>query len=147
MKKATLTLVSLLFTVLIFAQKEMPDMAKNANPSLTLAQKATMEWVKRYDLTSEQALAALDIQKTKYQNLASIEPLKIQKPNVYIQKRVSSFEIANTEFMNLLDERQIKVFKQKSLELTYAYESIVATMKKAGYTEEAIQQKLMETEF
>ena len=147
MKKVFLTLVSFLFTVLAFAQTETPDMVKNANPALSLAQKATIEWVKQYDLSSEQALATLAIQKTKYQNLASIEPLKTQSPDAYVQKRLSSFEIAHTEFMNLLDERQMKIFKQKEVERTAKYESIVSSMKKTGYSEEAIRQKLMETEF
>jgi hypothetical protein len=147
MKKTFLTLASLLFTVLVFAQKETADMAKNANPSMSLAQKATMQWVKQYDLTSEQALKALAIQKTKYENLAGIEPLKAQKPDIYIQKRLSSFEIANSEFKDLLDDRQMKIFKLQDLERAAKYDSIVATMKKTGYSEEAIRQKLMETEF
>ena len=49
--------------------------------------------------------------------------------------------------MNLLDDRQMKIFKQKEVERTAKYESIVSTMKKTGYSEEAIRQKLMETEF
>lgn len=147
MKKTFLTFVGFLFAVLVFAQKETPDMVKNANPSLSLAQKATIEWVKLYDLSSDQAREALAIQKAKYQNLADIESLKTQSQELYVQKRLSSFEIANTEFMALLDERQMKIFKQKEIERTAKYESIVSTMKKTGYSEEAIRQKLMETEF
>lgn len=147
MKKIFLTFVGLLFTIMVFAQKETPDMVKNANPGLSLAQKATIEWVKLYDLSSEQAQAALAIQKSKFQNLADIESLKTQNQDLYVQKRLSSFEIANTEFMSLLDDRQLKIFKQKEIERTAKYESIVSTMKKTGYSEEAIQQKLMETEF
>ncbi len=147
MKKTFLTLVSLLFTVLVFAQKEAADMAKNANPALSLAQKATIEWVKQYDLSSEQARQALDIQKTKFANLASIESLKTKDPDFYIKKRVSSFGIAHAEFMSLLDERQMKIFQKQDAERTAKYESIVSTMKKSGYSEEAIRQKLMETEF
>lgn len=147
MKKTVLTLLSLLFTVLVFAQKEVPDMVKNANQGLSIAQKATIEWVKLYDLDADQARATLAIQQAKFANLASIEPLKTQKPALYVQKRLSSFDIANTEFMALLDERQMKIFKQKETERTVKYDTIVSTMKKSGYSEEAIQQKLMETEF
>jgi hypothetical protein len=147
MKKTVLTLASLLFTVLVFAQKEVPDMVKNANQGLSVAQKATIEWVKLYDLDADQARATLAIQQAKFNNLASIEPLKTQKPALYVQKRLSSIDIANTEFMALLDERQMKIFKQKETERTVKYETIVSTMKKSGYSEEAIQQKLMETEF
>ncbi len=147
MKKTFLTLASLLFTVMVFAQKEVSEMAKNANPELSMAQKATIEWVKLYDLASEQAKEALAIQKTKYQNLADIEPLKTQNPDKYVQKRLSSFEIANTEFRNLLDERQLKIFKQKEAERTAKYENIISAMKKTGYSDEDIRQKLMVTEF
>ena len=147
MKKTLLTLVSLLFTVLVFAQKEVSDMAKSANPELSLAQKATMEWVKLYDLASDQAREALSIQKSKYQNLADIEPLKTQNPDLYVQKRLSSFDIANSEFRSLLDERQLKIFKQKETERIAKYENIVSVMKKTGYSDEDIRQKLMVTEF
>ena len=147
MKKTLLTLASLLFTVLVFAQKEVPDMVKNANPELSLAQKATIEWVKFYDLASDQAREALSIQKSKYQNLADIEPLKTQNPDLYVQKRLSSFDIANSEFRSLLDERQLKIFKQKEMERTAKYENIVSVMKKTGYSDEDIRQKLMVTEF
>ena len=147
MKKTFLTLVSLLFTVMVFAQKEVPDMVKNANPDLSRAQKATIEWVKLYDLASDQAREAFSIQKAKYQNLADIEPLKTQNPDLYVQKRLSSFEIANTEFRNLLDERQLKIFKQKEAERTAKYENIVSAMKKTGYSEDDIRQKLMVTDF
>ena len=147
MKKTLLTLASLLFTVLVFAQKEVPDMVKNANTELSLAQKATIEWVKLYDLASDQAREALAIQKSKYQNLIDIEPLKTQNPDLYVQKRLSSFEIANSEFRSLLDERQLKIFKQKELERTAKYENIVSVMKKTGYSDEDIRQKLMVTEF
>ena len=147
MKKTFLTLVSLLFTVMVFAQKEVPDMVKNANTELSLAQKATIEWVKLYDLASDQAREALAIQKSKYQNLIDIEPLKTQNPDLYVQKRLSSFEIANSEFRSLLDERQLKIFKQKELERTAKYENIVSVMKKTGYSDEDIRQKLMVTEF
>ncbi len=147
MKKTFLTLVSLLFTVMVFAQKEVSEMAKNANTELSVSQKATIEWVKLYDLDSDQAKDALAIQKTKYQNLADIEPLKTQNPDLYVQKRLSSFEIANTEFMGLLDARQMKIFKQKEAERTAKYENIVSAMKKTGYSDEDIRQKLMDTEF
>ncbi len=147
MKKTFLTFVSLLLTVIVFAQKEVPDMVKNANPALSLAQKATIEWVKLYDLASDQAREALSIQKAKYQNLADIEPLKAQNPDLYVQKRLSSFEIAHTEFRNLLDARQLRIFKQKEAERTAQYENIVTTMKKTGYSDDDIRQKLMMTDF
>ena len=147
MTKIRLTLASLLFTVSLFAQKEETDMLKNANQSLSVAQKATIEWVKMYDLDGDQARAALTIQKTKFQNLSDIESLKTAKPDLYVTKRLSSFEIANTEFMGLLDTRQMKIFKQKEAERTGKYETIVSGMKKSGYSDAAIQQKLMETEF
>ena len=147
MKKTFLTLVPLLFAVVVFGQKEVAEMAKNANPELSMAQKATIEWVKLYDLDSDQAKEALAIQKTKYQNLADIEPLKAQEPDKYVLKRLSSFEIANTEFRNLLDERQMKIFKQKEAERSAKYENIVSAMKKTGYSDEDIRQKLMVTEF
>ncbi len=147
MKKTFLTLVPLLFAVVVFGQKEVSEMAKNANPELSMAQKATIEWVKTYDLDSDQAKEVLAIQKTKYQNLADIEPLKTKDPDKYVQKRLSSFEIANTEFRNLLDERQLKIFKQKEAERTAKYDNIVSAMKKTGYSDEDIRQKLMVTEF
>ncbi|MBL7817365.1 MAG: hypothetical protein JNL70_20330 [Saprospiraceae bacterium] len=147
MKKTFLTLIGFLCAMALFAQKEMPEIAKNANKDLSAAQKATIEWVKLYDLSSDQALEALSIQKAKFQNLADIESLKTQNPELYVQKRLSSFEIANTEFKNLLDERQLTIFKQKEIERQSKYETIVSAMKKTGYSEEAIRQKLMETEF
>ena len=147
MKKTFLTLVPLLFAVVVFAQKEVAEMAKNANPELSTAQKATIELVKLYDLDSDQAKESLAIQKTKYQNLSDIEPLKTHDPDKYVQKRLSSFEIANTDFRNLLDERQLKIFKQKDAERTAKYQNIVSVMKKTGYSDEDIRQKLMVTEF
>ena len=73
--------------------------------------------------------------------------MKTQNPDLYVQKRLSSFEIANTEFRNLLDERQLKIFKQKEAERTAKYENIVSAMKKTGYSEDDIRQKLMVTDF
>lgn len=151
MKKAFLTLLSLIITGTVFAQKEqdkaVANMAAQANPALTAAQKSTLAWVKLYDLTAEQAKETLDIQKTKFQNLSDIEPLKATNASLYIQKRLASFEIANAALKTLLDDRQLKIFEREQLANAAKYEDIVGALKKSGYSEEAIQRKLMEVEF
>ena len=149
MKKITLMFVSLAIAATSFAQdaKEIQALSAEANPSLSLAQKATLEWVKTYDLSAEQAAEALHIQQAKYRNFADIAPIKGLNSTLYVQKRLAAMDIAENELAMQLDNGQMKIFKQQQTVRAGKLESITAVMKKEGATENAIRQRLADADF
>jgi formyltetrahydrofolate synthetase len=123
------------------------NLAEKANKSLTQAEKATIELSKIYDFSSDQAYKVKAIQQDKYQALVQLEALKSQDIKKYLDKRISTFEVADNELMAILDERQMKIFKGKLAEKSTQYAALLTTMKKEGASEKDILLKLSEMEF
>jgi hypothetical protein len=143
MKKIVLVFLMTYVSLSAFSQ----NLAESANKPMNAAQKATIELVKIYDLTGEQALEVKKIQEAKFTALAKIEALKAQDFKKYVVKRLSAFETTNNSLMSILDERQMEIFKKQQIAKTAEYEGIVAGMKKQGYSQSDIDKKLAETEF
>jgi hypothetical protein len=151
MKKAFFSALICALSFCAFAQdndaKLVAQYAAQANPSISMARKATIEWAKIYDLQTEQVAAALKIQETKYQNFASIESLKTTNPDAYIQKRLTAIDMADNELSLILEGRQKDIFKRLQTEKVQKLEQITAGMKKEGFAEAAITEKLMNFDF
>lgn len=142
--KKVLLIISILFTSLFsFAQ----NLTEKANMPLTIAQKATTELVKLYNLSAEQATEVKHIQDSKYDALTKLESLKAKDLTKYIAKRLSTFETADNALMSLLDAHQMTVFKQEQIEKSNKYDMLVGGMKKQGISQADIEKKLAETEF
>jgi hypothetical protein len=147
MKKLLLIVLNVALTLGVFAQTAEKNTAQTANPDLSAAQKNTLELVKRYDLSGEQAKETLKIQQTKAQNLASIEPMKANDMAAYVQKRMAALEIATNEFSTLLDPRQMKIFQQQQVENANTVVRITQNLKKEGLPQSEINKQLAALEF
>jgi hypothetical protein len=139
----------LIFFVLIFAQilRGQTSAVESVNKPTSSAQKATLTWVRTYDLTPEQAQKALISQENKYKALSKIEILKAKDLKKYIAKRQSAYTVAENELMTILDERQMEVFKTQQAEKKRTVNSLVSGMKKGGNSEADIEKKLAEMDF
>ncbi len=114
---------------------------------MNVAQRATTELVKTYSLSAEQAKEVVKIQASKYEALGKLESLKATDMTKYIAKRLSTFETADNGLMVLLDESQLKIFKQQQIEKTNRFDTLVMGMKKQGIKQEDIDKKLADMEF
>jgi hypothetical protein len=139
----------LIFFVLIFAQtlRGQTSAGESVNKPTSSAQKATLAWVRTYDLTPEQAQKALISQENKYKALLKMETLKVKDLKKYIAKRQSAFTVAENELMTILDERQLEVFKTQQAEKRRTVSSMVSGMKKGGNSEADIEKKMSEMDF
>jgi hypothetical protein len=139
----------LIFFVLIFAQtlRGQTSAGESVNKPTSSAQKATLAWVRTYDLTPEQAQKALISQENKYKALLKMETLKVKDLKKYIAKRQSAFTVAENELMTILDERQLEVFKTQQAEKKRTVSSMVSGMKKGGNSEADIEKKMSEMDF
>jgi hypothetical protein len=139
----------LIFFVLIFAQilRGQTSAGESVNKPTSSAQKATLAWIRTYDLTPEQAQKALISQENKYKALLKMETLKVKDLKKYIAKRQSAYTVAENELMTILDERQLEVFKTQQAEKKRTVSSMVSGMKKGGNSEADIEKKMSEMDF
>jgi hypothetical protein len=144
MKKTFLIFFALIFTLILRGQSSS---AESVNKPISMAQKATITWVRTYDLTPEQAKKALISQENKYKALAKLEILKTKDLKKYVAKRQSAYIVAENELMTLLDERQIEVFKTQQAEKKRTVASMVSGMKKSENSATDIEKKLAEMDF
>jgi hypothetical protein len=142
MKKFLLTVLSIALTLNVFAQTAEKTAQNSANPDMSAAQKATLDLVRAYDLSGEQAQATLKIQQVKVQNLADIEPLKASNMVAYTQKHFSTMDIAANEFSTLLDPRQLNIFKEAQAKNAAKIVSITQGLQKQGVSQEEIAKQL-----
>jgi hypothetical protein len=151
MKKAFLTILSCIVTLSLFAQnvekEEAAKLAGQANPNLSMARKATIEWVKIYDLQGEQAVEALKIQESKYRNLASIEGMKAADKSAYVQKRMAALGVADGELYLLLDSRQKQIFQAQQEMKASKLASFTSNLKKDGFSDAAVNDQLANFDF
>jgi hypothetical protein len=151
MKKAFLTVLSCLVAISVFAQnvdkKEVEQLASQANPNLSMARKATIEWAKVYDLQGDQVTEALKIQENKYRDLASIEGLKTTDKATYVQKRLSAIDVADGALAMILDDRQKQVFRNQQAAKMTKLVNLTAGLKKEGASEDVINDQLVNFDF
>ena len=143
MKKTFLIFSTLFLATFAVAQNGFDS----ANKSSNSVEKATIDWSHTYNLTAEQTKAAFKIQENKYQNLLKIESLKTSDLKKYVAKRLSTFTVAENDLMVLLDDNQLKTFKQQQVEKSRKYDSFVSKMKKQGLNEAEMNQKMVDLEF
>lgn len=143
MKKAFIIIITVFTSLFSFGQ----NLADKANKPLTAAQTATIQLVKTYNLSAEQAVAVKQIQDSKFEALSQLESMKAKDVKKYIAKRLSTFETADNALMVLLDAQQLTVFKQQQIEKSNKYDEIVGGMKKQGISEADIEKKLANTDF
>ena len=143
MKKAFIIIITVFTSLFSFGQ----NLADKANKPLTAAQTATIQLVKTYNLSAEQAVAVKQIQDSKFKALSQLESMKAKDVKKYIAKRLSTFETADNALMVLLDAQQLTVFKQQQIEKSNKYDEIVGGMKKQGISEADIEKKLANTDF
>jgi bisphosphoglycerate-dependent phosphoglycerate mutase len=144
MKKSFLIFFALVFTQILRGQTTTLE---SANKPLSFSQKATLEWVRTYDLTPEQAQKASVFQENKYKALSKMEVLRSKDLKKYIAKRQSAYTVAENELMTILDERQMEVFKTQQAEKKRTVTSIVSAMKKSGKSDNDIEKKLADMDF
>ena len=142
MKKFLLTVLSIALTLNVFAQTAEKTAQNSANPDMSAAQKATLDLVRAYDLSGEQAQATLKIEQAKVQNLADIEPLKAANMVAYTQKHFSAMGIAANEFSTLLDPRQLLIFKEVQAKNASKIANITQGLQKQGVSQEEIAKQL-----
>jgi hypothetical protein len=143
MKKFLLTVLSIALTLNVFAQTAEKTAQNSANPDMSAAQKATLDLVRAYDLSGEQAQATLKIQQAKVQNLADIQPLLSTDIHTYAQKRFATVEIASNEFSTLLDPRQITIFKEEEAKRAEKIARYTRGFQKQGVLEKEIPVQLL----
>ena len=143
MKKAFIIIITVFTSLFSFGQ----NLADKANKPLTAAQTATIQLVKTYNLSAEQAVAVKQIQDSKFKALSQLESMKAKDVKKYIAKRLSTFETADNALMVLLDAQQLTVFKQQQIEKSNKYDEILGGMKKQGISEADIEKKLAKTDF
>jgi hypothetical protein len=144
MKKTFLIFFTLIFTIILRGQSSS---AESVNKPLSSAQKATLAWVRTYDLTPEQAQKALVSQENKFKALSKMDVLKAKDMKKYVAKRQSAYTVAENELMTLLDDRQMEIFKTQQAEKKRLVTSMVSSMKKGGNSEADIEKKLSEMDF
>lgn len=142
MKKFLLTVLSIALTLNVFAQTAEKTAQNSANPDMSAAQKATLDLVRAYDLSGEQAKATLKIEQAKVQNLADIAPLKAANMMAYTQKHFSAMGIAANEFSTLLDTRQLLIFKEAQAKNAAKIANITQGLQKQGVSQEEIAKQL-----
>ena len=151
MKKTFLILSTLVFTIILSLQTTtvwgQTTSVESVNKPMGIAQKATLEWVRTYDLAPEQAKQALAFQENKFNALSKMTALKAKDLKKYVAKRQSAFTVADNELMTILDSRQMEIFKTQQAAKRRNVNSMVAAMKKGGNSDAEIEKKLSEMEF
>ena len=143
MKKFLLTVLSIALTLNVFAQTAEKTAQNSANPDMSAAQKATLDLVRAYDLSGEQAQATLKIEQAKVQNLADIAPLASTDVHTWAQKRFAVSEIASNEFSTLLDARQMTIFKEEAAKKAAKIARYTRGLQKQGVPEKEIAYNLL----
>lgn len=141
--KSILVLLLTSLSFFAFSQNTAMSLSK-PTPS---AEKTTLNLIKLYSLSNEQATEVKKIQEDKFKALAKIEELKNKDIQKYIAKKLSAYETADNAIMALLDEQQLAIFKKAQVEKSIQYENIMAGSKNKGVSQSDINKKLAELEF
>jgi hypothetical protein len=97
-----------------------------------------------YQLDDEQQEEMLVIQQRKYRNLGDIEDLRSSDPALF-KKKLQSLHHGNIGHMHqLLNEEQLKVFRQKQMELRQQKADLFKALKGNGSQQAEIEKQMIE---
>ena len=97
-----------------------------------------------YQLDKTQQEKMLVIQKRKYRNLGEIEGLKTSDPKKY-QEKIGAMQYANMAHMHqVLNEGQLKIFRQRQVELRQKKAELFKGMKSSGTSQPELEERLAE---
>lgn len=137
MKNVILIVALFLFGGNLFAQSE------GAMPSLeeTVAAFTTL-----YNLDEAQQEKILEVQQRKFRNFGEIEALKTSDPKKY-QQKVTAMQRAEIKHMHdILNEGQLKIFRERQVELRKKKAELFKEMKGSATGQADIEKKLTELE-
>jgi hypothetical protein len=109
-----------------------------------LAQQATEKYTQLYGLDEKQQADMLEIQERKLRNLAEIEPLKASDPTGYTLKLRSVQGGNHASIQRLLNEEQIKLFRQEQQRLREEKSNAYKVLKASGASQQEIERKMIE---
>jgi hypothetical protein len=110
----------------------------------SLAQQATEKYTQLYGLDEKQQADMLEIQERKLRNLAEIEPLKASDPTGYTLKLRSVQGGNHASIQRLLNEEQIKLFRQEQQRLREEKSNAYKVLKASGASQQEIERKMIE---
>ncbi|MBK8567735.1 MAG: hypothetical protein IPN76_31565 [Saprospiraceae bacterium] len=110
----------------------------------SLAQQATEKYTQLYGLDEKQQADMLEIQERKLRNLAEIEPLKASDPTGYTLKLRSVQGGNHASIQRLLNEEQIKLFRQEQQRLREEKSNSYKVLKASGASQQEIERKMIE---
>lgn len=135
MKNTILSFALLFFCGSLFAQADvnMPSM-----------EETVASFTNIYNLDAEQQKEMVKIQERKFRNLGEIEGMKTSDPKKY-QQKISAMHTANMKHMHdLLNEEQLKTFRQKQVELRKKKAELFQEMKGSSTSQADIEMKMTE---
>ena len=107
------------------------------------AQQATEKMTQLYGLNSVQQAEMLKIQARKYRNLADVETLKATDPSEYILKIRTIQSGNNLSIERLLDDEQIKTFRQQQHQLREKKAIAYKQLKTNGASQQEIDKAMI----
>lgn len=137
--------VKILIPVFLFAVTGVFSQTQNINNKsygTADADKATIALSDIYNFSGEQALAVKQIEIAKFQNLADIASLKVSDLTRFVQKRITTFNLADSEIRDVLDDRQRILFDKNTTAKAQKMNATVASWQKQKISEAVINQKL-----
>ncbi len=135
MKKLFLSFFVLFIGLSAFAQEK------------SVAQVATDELVKVYDLDNKQAKEMLTIQERKIRNLEQISGMKDTDVKKYRHKHRAIQQSTDASTRRILNETQMKVYEQRRFEWRKKRAAKIAELKEAKKSLEEIEDALIEEGF
>ncbi len=111
-----------------------------------LAQQATEEQAGLFQLSSQQVEEMYEIQERRFRNLESIEPLRSQDMPLYLQKKNSIREMTQASIQRMLNEQQLLVFRNQTVERRKRESALIQRMKEEGAGREEIQYAIWDME-
>ncbi len=137
--------VKILIPVFLFAVTGVFSQTQNINDKsygATDADKATIALSDIYNFSGEQALAVKQIEIVKFQNLADIASLKASDLKRFVQKRITTFNLADSEIRDVLDDSQRVLFNKNTAAKAQKMNVTIASWQKQKLSETVINQKL-----
>jgi hypothetical protein len=118
--------------------------AQTALATTPTAQQATEKLTQLYGLDDKQQADMLEIQERKLRNLAEIEPLKASDPTGYTLKLRSAQAGTLASIQRLLNEEQVKLFRQEQQRLREEKANAYKLLKTSGASQQEIERKMIE---
>lgn len=135
MKNLILSIALLFICGGVFAQ---------ANDGLPTLEQTMETLTALYRLDASQQEKMLEVQERKYRNLGEIEDLQSSDPVMY-KKKLQSLHHGNVAHMHqLLNEEQLKIFRQKQMEHRQQKADLFKELKGNGSQQAEIEKRMAE---